>query len=197
MTRRLRLPPRPRLRRWRHWPLRHRMVVTVAALAAVALIVADFAGSALLRSYLIGRLDAQLDGQARAVSRAVRYSNQLPRALRPGPPFGGDSRTYAYSAAGVRIYTAPTSGTGEPDLGGFGSVRKHAGTRAYTVPGDDADWRVRVTLIATPDGNQQYVVHALSMREVNATEDGLVLIDVAVTALVLLFIALAAASVVR
>src|SRR4051812_29348933 len=88
---------RPGWRRWRHWPLRHRMVVTIAALAAVALVVADFAGAALLRSYLTGRLDAQLHAQSRAVARVTRFPGQVPRGLRPGPPFGGDSRTFVYS----------------------------------------------------------------------------------------------------
>jgi two-component system, OmpR family, sensor kinase len=173
------------------------MVVTIAALAAVALIVADFAGAALLRSYLIGRLDAQLDAQSRAVVRATQRPGQLARALRPGPPFGGDSRTYVYSGAGERTLASPTTGNDGPDLGGFAVLRAHAGGKAYTVDGRNESWRILVTPITEANGNQQYVVHALSMREVSATEDGLLLIDVAVTALVLLFIALAAASVVR
>jgi two-component system OmpR family sensor kinase len=172
------------------------MVVTIAALAAVALIVADFAGATLLRSYLVGRLDAQLDGQAHAVARVGQFSGQLPRGLRPGPSFGNEARTYVYTGAGTRIYTSPSSSDREPDLGGFAALKAHAGTRSYTVSGAGEGWRVRVTPVRTP-GGQEYVVHALSMRDVTATEDGLLLIDAAVTALVLLLIALAAASVVR
>jgi two-component system OmpR family sensor kinase len=173
------------------------MVVTIAALAAVALIVADFAGAALLRSYLTGRVDAQLDAQSRAVVRAMARPGQLSRALRPGPPFGGDSRTYVYSSTGDLVLTSPTTGNDGPNLGGFASLKAHAGGRAYTVGGRDENWRIRVTPITEASGRQLYAVHALSMREVSATEDGLLLIDVAVTALVLLLIALAAASVVR
>jgi two-component system OmpR family sensor kinase len=62
------------------------------------------------------------------------------------------------------------------------------------VSGTEGNWRVRVTPIA---GGQELAVHALSLREVEATEEGLLLIDAAVTALVLLLIAISAAAVVR
>ncbi|MDT4988831.1 MAG: two-component system, OmpR family, sensor kinase, partial [Micromonosporaceae bacterium] len=191
-----RRPVTRRLRPWRHWTLRHRMVVTIAALAAVALIMADFAGTTLLRSYLVGRLDAQLRGQSRAVSRVVGFNGQLPRgSAGRGLAFGGpDSRVFVYNAAGNVIYTSQTTATDRPQLGSFASLTSHANGRAYTVDGTSNTWRVQVTAIG---GGRQYAVHALSMREVNATEDGLLLIDVAVTALVLLLIAIAAASVVR
>jgi two-component system, OmpR family, sensor kinase len=173
------------------------MVVTIAALAAIALVVADFAGAALLRSYLVGRLDAQLSGQARGLSRVAQVPGQnpaFPNRLRSGTPFGTESRIYVFTADGTRVYTSSGSGSGEPNLGGFASLKARADGNAFTVSGTDGNWRVRVTSIAA---GRDYAVHALSMRDVEATEDGLLLIDAAVTALVLLLIAVAAASVVR
>src|SRR5690349_20938203 len=133
MTPRARLRGR-RIRPWRQWPLRHRMVVTIAWLAAVALIVADGAGAALLQSYLVGRLDSQLAGQAHGLSRVGRFpggQQRLPRAM---APFGGpDSRVYVYNSSGERTFTSSSTGTDEPRLGSFASLKGHAGHKAYTV----------------------------------------------------------------
>jgi two-component system OmpR family sensor kinase len=46
-----------RLRPWRQWTVRSRIVVSVAALAAVALIAVDLAGILLLRSFSLQRID--------------------------------------------------------------------------------------------------------------------------------------------
>src|SRR5262249_30867183 len=64
----LRIRSRVRLhvRPWREWTVRTRLVASIAVLAAIALIVASSAGVLLIRSYLIGRVDAQLTAQARA-----------------------------------------------------------------------------------------------------------------------------------
>ena len=55
MLRRLNVRP------WRHWTVRSRMVVVVAALAAVALVATSITGTVLLNNYLISRVDAQLN----------------------------------------------------------------------------------------------------------------------------------------
>jgi two-component system OmpR family sensor kinase len=167
------------------------MVVTIATLAAVALLMADFAGATLLRSYLVGRVDVQLSGQARGLSRAAQAPPRAPRST-PTPAAG--SRVYVYAADGTRLYASPGTGTDEPKLGGFTQLQARSSGPAFTVSGTEGNWRVRVTPIA---GGQELAVHALSLREVEATEEGLLLIDAAVTALVLLLIAISAAAVVR
>jgi two-component system OmpR family sensor kinase len=173
------------------------MVVTTAILAAVALIVADVAGLTLLRSELVGRVDAQLEGQARGLSRIGQLAPQgnNARTPRPGPSFGDAARAYVYAADGTRRYASPSNaGGGEPRLDRFATLKARAGHRPFTVDGTDGAWRVKVT--ETTNG-QEYVVHAASLHTIEVTEQTLILIDAAVTALVLLLIALAAASVVR
>ena len=78
------------VRRWREWSLQARMVVSIAALAAVGLIVANISGVLLLRSYLVERVDRQLSGQAMAVSRGglPRFD---PGGGRGTPDFGPPS----------------------------------------------------------------------------------------------------------
>jgi two-component system, OmpR family, sensor kinase len=169
------------------------MVVAIAALSAVALVLADGAGVVLLRSYLMGRVDGQLSAQARA---RARFEEAPPAEVNPSRPrgassFGPDSRTYLFSADGTQLRASSTASG--PRLGAFDAIRAHAGGRPYTVPGADGPWRVAVAQMT--DG--RYAVSAVSLREITATGDRLLLDDALVTALVLLLIALAAASVVR
>ncbi|MFD0522817.1 hypothetical protein [Paractinoplanes durhamensis] len=81
MTSRLRWRPR----QWSHWTLRSRLVLVVAALAAVALLVANIAGLVLIRTYLLGRIDDQLSGMARpfAEDRPIG-TNYFPGAASSG-----------------------------------------------------------------------------------------------------------------
>ena len=179
----------PEIRPWRQWTLRRRLVVTIALLAALALIVANVAGYVLLHSYLVGRADAQLVGQARGLARIVpAISNR-----RPVP---GDSRFYVYTSDGalLRASTPASSANGEPRLPAFGTLKARAGKRPFTVSGTDGGWRARVTTVA---GGEEYLVSTVSMREAEAIQERLILIDAGVTALVLALIAVAAASVVR
>ncbi|MCW2638618.1 MAG: histidine kinase, partial [Dactylosporangium sp.] len=171
------------------------MVVTTAVLAAVALVVADVAGLTLLRSELVGRVDAQLQTQARGSSRLSQLTPPgSSRTPRPGADFGGGSRTYLYAADGTRRYASPSNSSDEPQLGGIATLKARADGRPYTVDGTDGTWRIKVVAVA---GGQEYVVHAVSLRAIEVTSQTLILVDAAVTVLVLLLIALAAASVVR
>jgi two-component system OmpR family sensor kinase len=151
------------------------MVLTVATLAATGLVVTDLAGAAVLRSYLVGRLDVRLEGEARGLARA-------------------DCRVFVYAADGTRLYTSPSTGDGEPNLDGIAGLETRADAPAFTVSGSTGDWRVLVTPMV--DG-RQYAVHALPMRQIEVAERKVILVDASVAALVLLLMTLAAASVVR
>src|ERR1700738_552877 len=106
----MRRSPRLRLRPWRHWTLRSRMVVTTAVLAAVALVVADVAGLTLLRSELVGRVDAQLDAQTRGTTgERPPTPRSPPGPPRPGPRCGGGSWVYLSGPAATRRYTSPSN----------------------------------------------------------------------------------------
>jgi two-component system OmpR family sensor kinase len=167
------------------------MVVTIATLAGVALLVADLAGVLLMRQYLMGRVDEQLRGQSRGWSRPLVDRPLLPPG-RTGPGLGGESRTYLFAADGTLRRSSQSSSTARPYLGDFATLTAHAGHGPYTVGGTDGNWRLRVTGVGA-----DYGVNAVSIREVEAAQEQLTLINAAVTMLVLLFIAVAASSVVR
>jgi two-component system OmpR family sensor kinase len=181
---------RPRVR----WTLRVRMVVAIATLAAIALIVADAAGLALLHSYLLNRVDHQLTTSAAALGRPRGTAPPLP-GPRPNFPHDPDSdiRLVLYDANGRIMQTGGDNATQAPALGSFSEIRAHLGGRPYTVSVPGGSWRVIVT--ARPHGTLLAI--AVSLGQVTGTARRLMAIDVAVTALVLLLLASAAASVVR
>lgn len=183
---------RGRVRPWREWTIRSRMVVTIVGLASVALIVANIAAVLVLRSYLVGRVDDQLAAQARIASRDVFG---FPGRGRAG--FGQDFRVLLFGPDGTQYPidldgTIPDPSTG-PALGSWATITDHRDRGPYTVDGfDGAPWRVSVTSVGqTGDVN----IGALSLRDIVATQDNLIAIDGAVTALVLLLIGIAASSV--
>ncbi|HEY2791776.1 MAG TPA: HAMP domain-containing sensor histidine kinase [Micromonosporaceae bacterium] len=178
----------------------------MAVLAAIALIVANASGVILLRSYLVEKVDQQLQ----AVASAPRFVGGGPGgapgrvANFPGSHrLGPDYRIYTYNVRGTLQPLKGPNGNvvpsqeigGGPDLGGFSAVSAHANGRPYTVPGaDGSDWRV----VATTDPNIGTTsVVAVSMGDIQRTSDRLIAIDAIVTLLMLMIIVLAAASVVR
>ncbi|NJC71703.1 HAMP domain-containing histidine kinase [Planosporangium thailandense] len=176
------------------------MVVTTAILAAVALVIADVAGLTLLRSGLVSRVDAQLEAQARGLSRVgQRPPPGIPRTPRPSPGFGSGSRVYLYASDGTRLYASPSSTADEPRLDNVAALEARAGDRPFTVDGTEGAWRVKV--VEVPSGRDatghEYAVHAVSLHAIDVTAQTLLLVDAAVTALVIVLIAVAAGSVVR
>jgi two-component system OmpR family sensor kinase len=181
------------------------MVVAIAALAATGLVVTDVSGMVLLRSYLVRRIDDQLriasqggprggpgaaPGVVRSMCADAIYEQAQGQSQNAGFPWlrvGPDSRFVCYTATGTIAFSG---GTSNPDLGTFASLKAHVGDQPYTV----ADWRVRVEPL---DVDGYYRVTAASLRDVLAIENQLLAIDLAVTGLVLVLIAFAAASVVR
>src|SRR3954471_740683 len=92
------------MRPWRHWTVRARMVLVVAALAAAGILVVDAVGLTALNNYLISRIDSQLN-----TSRpGVLPREGRPGTFRPGPDF----RIYAYDGKGNLV--APTGETPNP-----------------------------------------------------------------------------------
>ena len=137
-----------RPRRWRHWTLRSRLVLVVAALAALGLVVADTAGFLLIRTYLSDRIDDQLAAMARP------FAAQPPGADAPPPRrrFGPAPLVYVYTPAGV-LDPARSSAVeaARPAPESFADTTARARqARPFTVPAADgsADWR----LLAVPVG---------------------------------------------
>ncbi|GAA0578566.1 HAMP domain-containing sensor histidine kinase [Paractinoplanes ferrugineus] len=188
---------RRRPRRWSHWTLRARLVLVVAALAAVALLVANVAGLVLIRTYLLGRIDDQLRG----MSRPFTFAEDRERPAGGYPPrtfrrLGPEQLTYVYNADGTlnseRSYLGDTTRSA---VQSFAAIKaKAAHPQPYTLGGATHDWRV----IAMPDPvGGGYAVIGVSLAEVQQTTDQLLLIDAGVSALVLALLAGGAWFVVR
>ncbi|MEV4757924.1 HAMP domain-containing sensor histidine kinase [Micromonospora sp. NPDC049559] len=188
-------PPRP----WGQWTLRSRLVVVVVALAAVALVIANLAGLVLLRSYLTDRVDEQLNRMIRpyvALGPDLGHDLGLPRPGRP--PAGGPGQAVAtFRPDGTALGGwLSAEGLSPPKLGDYAelSTRAERG-RPYTVGAQDGQSNWRVLVAPTAAGGLAMV--ALSLRDVDATADGLLLIDGVVMLLVVLGLGLTAALVVR
>jgi two-component system OmpR family sensor kinase len=196
---------RPRLswrpRRWGHWTLRSRLVLVTAVLAGLALVAANLAGLLLIRSYLSDRMDDQLTEMARPFDAGARFpptgpSNGGPRGPR-FPCFGPDQILYIYWPDGAfDTGCSSTADVSRPSPGTFATMMARARDgRPYTVTAADGttSWR----LLATPTGFGGVAVIGASLAEAHQTAHRLLLIDVAVTVLVLALLVLLAAVVVR
>lgn len=206
-------------RRWGHWTLRARLVVTIAALAAVALVVVDTVGLVLLRSSLTQRVDDQLVAMSMPVQRewdfrlpngpngpgAPNGSNgpngpngQQLRSLLDDSPTRTDRLRYVFDAAGNQLpWAAPLAASDipPPRLGTFAGLKARAGEKPFTVDATTGGGRWRMLAADRPGGG--LVVFAASMQDIDATADQLVAIDAVVTGSVLVLLALAAGWLVR
>jgi two-component system OmpR family sensor kinase len=184
------LPAPPR------FSLRTRLLLAITAVALVALVVADVATYAALRTFLLDRIDSSLDTANRPLTNLVIAQESAPRG------FGQNAADQAALAAaapgayvewrdpdGDPILSAPTRGeysTSSPELPprvtGLDAFRD---VRYFTVDArddDGPDYRVRAEELE--DGSILLV--ALPLDEVNRTLDRLVVIAVVVTGAALL-----------
>ena len=134
------------------------MMVAIAALAAVALLAADVAGVVALRSYLIGKLDSQLQVGAGPGGPPPRFVDDSARrgGFNPGPA----NHLYFYTADGQRVDAA------------FDTLKAHADGGPFTVEAGGQSWRVAVRTVPAgeylPGGG--YVVVAISLSDVEDTQ---------------------------
>ncbi|GAB2953806.1 HAMP domain-containing sensor histidine kinase [Micromonospora polyrhachis] len=185
-------------RRWGHWTLRSRLVVVIVALASVALIAANVAGLVLLRSYLVERVDEQLLRAIRPYtgSPPPDFGPIVPRTSRP--PGGGPGQAVLLLRPDGTVLSQTTwpDELSPPSLAGFAELSQRADERhPFTVAAQDGDSNWRVLVERTDGGGLVALAH--SLRDVDATSDGLLLIDAAVLLLVVLVLGLTSASMVR
>ncbi len=172
------------LRPWRHWTVRARMVLVVAALAAAGILVVDAVGLTALNNYLISRIDSQLNlARPGLVPREGRTGG-----FRPGPDF----RIYAYDAGGRLVAPAGEKPDPAPSLD---FLKAHVAGKPFTLKTPNGDWRTRV--VAVDRDGATYVFAAVSLQEVEDIRNNVLIINISVTAVVLALIAAAAATVVR
>ncbi|GAA2206360.1 sensory box histidine kinase PhoR [Nonomuraea monospora] len=175
----------------RAWSLRARLVTAVLGLAALALVLSNVAGIALLRGSLMDRVDGQLQQLTKLSSvKAIQVLTQRPAA--------GDWN----DVLAKRLAALPEIMVYRPD----GTLQSQSGSEprpvidhveigvSYTVPGTSGpSWRVRGMRLS--DGGT--MVFAQPLTELEQTQNAATAIAAAVSAVVLLLLGLGANAVVR
>ncbi|GGM83789.1 sensor histidine kinase [Dactylosporangium sucinum] len=196
------------MRRWRHWTVRTRIVVSVVALAGVALIAANAIGVGLLNWYLMKRVDESLEGGLRGpVPRPGASANPFPMpSVSPGTGFGqrreGERGEFSPGPA-YQIYGFDSSGklvNPEPvllDPALFGSIPQRAAEhKPFTVAGPTKNWRVFV-FPTSFNGREGYGARAVSLVDVYDTREQMLLFTTPVSLALLLLVGFATATLVR
>nr|WP_205650451.1 HAMP domain-containing sensor histidine kinase [Actinoplanes solisilvae] len=189
-------------RRWSHWTLRSRLVLVVGVLAALALVLANAAGLLLIRGYLLDRTDDQLRAMTRPFAKpaqgqtARRYDLGMP-PRGPMARLGPDQVAYLYQPDGTLSVDSSAADAARPAVAPLAEVTALAGTgEPYTVVAEDgsASWRM---IAVHREQTGETAVIGLSLSEVDQTTERLLLIDAAVSLLVLALLGVGAAFVVR
>nr|WP_204036482.1 HAMP domain-containing sensor histidine kinase [Micromonospora qiuiae] len=183
-----------RMPRWRQWTLRSRLVVAVAALSAVALVVSNAAGIVLLRQYLTDQIDNELAGMRHVAARPFP-PDQAGDSPFPRGRFDMYRTILVFDSDGRRLPSPSPDEISPPDVGALAALREKADDGPFTVKSVDGEDHWRVAVVTQPDGG--VAVPAISLRQVEATADLLLAIDLVVMLVVLFLLALVAAAVVR
>jgi two-component system, OmpR family, sensor kinase len=175
--------PARRLRSLRaNAPLSVRIMVAATVLVMVTLVVMGALGTAMLRSYLFGRVDAQLRAFASAPGPR-RLPARVPRSGRPQLPTL--FLLEQVSASGrAQIQGGSASGVSPPKIS---AARLRGPAGPFTAPADDPrhSWRVLVRAV----GGGRHVVIAYSLDAVNSTVTRLEVADAAAGAVAILVLA--------
>ncbi|GIF73965.1 sensor histidine kinase [Asanoa siamensis] len=186
----------PRVRHWRHWTLRARLVVAVATLSALALLVANAIGLALLRRNLTDRVDEQLHSAAKAAAQRPSWEGvAAPNPMFPRGRLDVDRAFVVVAPDGGTAVAAVTTGAPAPKLPAYADLVEQAEGEPFTVSAVDGTMSWRLLVVSRDDGS--LAVSGVSLKAVDATGDMLLAIDVAVMLVVLTLLAAVAALVVR
>jgi two-component system OmpR family sensor kinase len=183
-------------------PLRIKLVATVLALAAAGLSIAAVVATTSLHSYLLGRVDDQLQSAAGFGQRGGGFGSGPPAAISPtGGPTVGDrsaqrglpSEFYfaVYTPAGAlngaprEHFLSKESPPALPKIS-TGFIAAHHG-QPFTVSSANGktSWRVVARPMQNGDGG---VAIATSLSDLDHTVDHLILIEALIGAIALLFI---------
>jgi two-component system OmpR family sensor kinase len=178
-------------------PLQVKLIVAVLALVTVALALIGVASVAALDGYLVGRLDTQLAMVADRYTHEDQGFGPGGGGRGPGPPspYLVQKRDANGGITGNLPNNSLDSEESPPRLPSDAAwFSKHAG-KAATVPATSGDGRWRVVVQPTGDGDN--VVVAASLDAIDSTTRQLRLIDLVVSAVVLLAVAVLGAAIVR
>jgi two-component system OmpR family sensor kinase len=167
-------------------PLRVKLIAGLLLLVVLALAMISVAGISVLRDYLVGRADVQLQQAAESVSSQINDGIPLNQVGFP---------------AGVAAQVLDSNGVLQASKDAWKDSRspkvpKNLTSEPVTVgseAGAGGDWRIKA--LALEDGGR--LVLAVSMEEVDRTIDRLMLIDLVVSAATIIVLAVAGAAIVR
>jgi two-component system, OmpR family, sensor kinase len=177
--------------------LRARLLLAVAAVVLVGLVAADIATYTALRSFLVDRVDESLIAAHKPLIRSLY---QPPPAIGPGGQGSSDLAALAAAAPGAYIELRGPDGTAVVSVSTRGEFSKEAprlpdevegleragdrGREFFTVDSNHGDSEFRVRAERLSDGSLLMV--ALPLDDVNSTLNRLIVIEIVVTAAVLL-----------
>jgi two-component system OmpR family sensor kinase len=186
--------------------LRSRLLISLVALATLALVALDVATWAALRSYLLGQVDQQLQAAQRPVSRALNlqinpgfFGGAGSTALLPADTYGevADLNSGLVLASG---FLSPTARAAPPDLPKHYAIQP-SGDQApigkpFTVRATAGSLEYRVLAAVLPS-NHEFLVVAIPQSGVTTTLARLVLVEVFASLAVVVALALVAWWLVR
>jgi two-component system OmpR family sensor kinase len=178
-------------------PLQVKLILATLALVTVALALIGLFSVAALDGYLVGRLDDQLALVAGRYTHEDDGFGPGGGGRRPGPPspYLVQRRDANGGITGNLPNDSLDSDESPPRLPSDAAwFSEHAG-KAATVPATSGDGRWRVVVQPTGDGDS--VVVAASLGAIDSTTRQLRLIDLVVSAVVLLAVAVLGAAIVR
>jgi two-component system, OmpR family, sensor kinase len=182
-------------------PLRIKLVATVLVLAAVGLSISAVVATTSLHSYLLGRVDVQLQNASRPITNGYALRGDGGGGGGFGGGFGGGGGGGTRPQFPSEFYAVPLSPDGVPDGapqdGGLSSqsppnlpVLTTADIAArddqpFTVSSEDGKTQWRVVASAIPDGSGGVAV-ATSLSDLDKTVDHLIAIEILIGALALI-----------
>ncbi|MGH3096467.1 MAG: HAMP domain-containing protein, partial [Streptosporangiales bacterium] len=173
------------------WPLRVRLVVAVVLLVAMGLAVTGFAAVTVLRTYLLGEVDSELQATAQSTAAAAR-GEPFPQQHDQRPELPSAYMIFITGPAGNGTrYSAPTQENPyPPQLPQLtASTAQRLAGEPFTVRSTRGPTRWRVIVTPLNDGSGGAVTVAVSLAEVDNTVGRLIAIIVVVGAAVLVLVA--------
>jgi two-component system, OmpR family, sensor kinase len=190
-------------------PLRVKLISALLALVAIALVVISIAGISVLKSYLLGQADGTLQNVA---DQSPRFVQNYLLGASAGIQNGGVAVAWLPSGGHVHPVIEPGAGFGRQSQGRILPLPAVPTTaswlaandqRLVTVPAESGDSRWRVLVFhhqfATADGSivSGTVIVGLDVSNVYATIGHLIGIDLIVSLIIILVLAIVGITVVR
>ncbi|MEP6562682.1 MAG: HAMP domain-containing sensor histidine kinase, partial [Nakamurella sp.] len=182
----------------RRWSLRARLIALVVATAALALVAVDIALPLVVRDAAINEKDATLAGAITAVNRS-RVSPDDLRRLTSTTPTLGEIGWSAVTTSGIsQVLVKPVSDDGaNPD---FSQNTDWLGAPATVPDSSDGDTWYRaqgVPATADDDGTVSSLVAWIPLDDVHKTVQRVILVELLITAGLLLLLGVIAGFVIR